>query len=400
MDFVKQLESELMVLVEGMQAINDQAQVENRCHLNSDENKQFAELAEKAKSLRMRLDEEYARQKKTGETQQQQRAVIPYVHQLTEFRANSGKMFREAIKAKGELVLELRETPSVTTSASVANAIPVYIKDFVEPLEKGLIYGKLGIPIDYGLTGDVKYPIMPYIEATIAGEAVKLEDTTLAPDAINPKPKRIGVTCPITGLADIQTDMRVYNWILSALAAAVARAVNRWAFTTVGINSSTFGVFAYNKTSNPIKTAQFAGALPTFKELVAMRGAVMGTGAYADGTYAYVMSSQMYAALEAEPKVAGGEQMIITNGKIGEIPVFVTEEIESTAKGVYNESAQHVGFGRFSDCKMAQFGNFKLIVNPYSGDTQDITRITVNTHWSVDCIRYGSFVIGTVKASS
>ena len=399
MGFIKQLESELMVLVEEMQAINDQAQAENRSHLNSDENKKFADLAEKAKSLRMRLDEEYAKQKKTG-AQQQQRADIPYVHQLTEFRANSGKLFREAIKAKGELVLELRETPSATTSTGVANAIPVYIKDFVEPLEKGLIYDKLGISIEYGLTGDVKYPIMPYIEATIAGEAVKLEDTTLAPDAINPKPKRIGVTCPITGLADIQTDMRVYNWILSALATAVARAVNRWAFTTVGINSNTFGIFAYNKTSNPIKTVQFAGALPTYKELLAMRGAVMGTGAYADGTYAYVMSSQMYAALEAEPKVAGGEQMIITNGKIGEIPVFVTEEIESTAKGVYNESAQHVGFGRFSDCKMAQFGNFKLIVNPYSGDTQDITRITVNTHWSVDCIRYGSFVIGTIKTAA
>lgn len=395
MSLLKQLENELVVLVEQMQSINDKAQAENRNHLNNEENAQFMDLSSKAASLRMRIDEECARQKRTGDPQGSQREMIPHVYQLSEFRANSGKLFREAIKTKGELVLELRETATATTSTGVANAIPVYIKDFIEPLEKGLIYDKLGIPIEYGLSGDVKYPIMPYIEATIAGEAVKLADTTLAPDAVTPKPKRIGVTCPLTGLADIQTDMRVYNWVVSALATAVARTVNRWAFTTSPINSDTYGVFAYNKTANPVKTVQFAGAIPTFKELTAMRGAVMGTGAYSDGTYAYVMSSQMYAALESEPKVSGGEQMIITNGKIGEVPVFITEEIESTAKGVYNETAKHVGFGRFSDCKMAQFGNVKLIINPYSGDTQDITRITVNTHWSVDCIRYGSFIIGT-----
>ena len=185
----------------------------------------------------------------------------------------------------------------------------------------------------------------------------------------------------------------------------MARSINQWMFAPVSIRDNVFGVFAYNKTSNPIKQVTFKTATPTYKELLAMRGAVMATGAYQDGTYAYVMSSPMYAELEATPVVGSGEKMIITDGKIGGVPVFVTEEIECSGRGSdgkikYNDVAKHVGFGRFSDCKAAQFGQFKLIINPYTGDTANVTRITINTHWAVDCLRYGSFVIGTTTASA
>ena len=397
------LEERLALLNDEMQAINDKAGAENRTALTESEDKEFEKRFTEAESIRMRLRAMKAAENDKNDAED--RGYEPFVTKISEQRAASGKMFREAISRKCELTLELRETVNATTSASVANAIPVYIKDFIEPLDKGLIFDKLGIKIEYGLSGDVKYPVMPYIEATIAGEGVKLEDSTLVPDAITPKPRRLGVTCPLTGLTNIQTDMRLYNWLLNELAKSVARAVNRWMFMTVAAATDVYGVFAYNKDKNPIKTVAFNSTTPTYKELLAMRGAVMGTGAYQDGTYAYVMSSPMYAELEATPAVANGEKMIITDGKIGGVPVFVTEEIECTGKGsdgksTYNATPKHIGFGRFSDCKVAQFGQFKLIINPYTGDSADITRVTVNAHWSVDCLRRGSFVIGTVKTSA
>jgi hypothetical protein len=245
---------------------------------------------------------------------------------------------------------------------------------------------------------------MPYIEASIADEGVKLEDTTLAPGAITPKPRRLGVTCPLTGLANVQTDMRLYNWLLNELAKSVARAINRWMFMTVAAATDVYGVFAYNKDKNPIEAVTFKAALPTYKELVAMRGKVMTSGAQNDGTYANVMSAAMYTELETTPKVANGEQMILVDGKIGGIPVYITEEIECTGKSggksTYNVTPKHVGFGRFSDVKVGQFGQFKLIVNPYTGDTADVTRITVNANWAVDTLRRSSFVIGTITAAS
>lgn len=406
MSYYEQMENELLLLCEQMQEINDFAESEKRTALTAEEDKKFTKLSDKAESLRRRLREakaqaEYANAHKDKPEEREQ--YLPYVHRLSEARAASGKRFREVLTNKGEFKIELRE--SITKSTDIASAIPVYVGDFVEPLDKGLIFDRLGINIEYGLSGDIKYPLMPYIEATIEDEAIKLEDTSLKPGAINPKPRRCGVTCPMTGLADIQTDMRVYNWVVGALSTAVARLINRWMFMPSPVKTGVYGVFAYNKTDNPVTTATFAAALPTYKELVAMRGKVMSTGAYADGSYAYVMSSEMYTALESTPISERGEKMIISDGKIGGVPVFVTEEIECTGRGndgknIYNATAKHVGFGRFTDCKVGQFGQMRLIVNPYTGDTQDVTRITLNTHWAVDCVRYGSFVIGTITVAS
>ena len=399
----KFLEERLALLNDEMQAINDKAAAENRTALTESEDKEFEKRNNEAVSIRMRL--RAMRAAEADKNGAEERGYEPFVTKISEQRAASGRMFREAMVRKCEIALELRETVTATTAANAANAIPVYIKDFIEPLEKGLIFDKLGVKMEYGLSGDIKYPVMPYIEAAIAGEGVKLEDTTLVPDAITPKPRRLGVTCPLTGLANIQSDMRLYNWLLNELAKSVARAVNRWMFMAVAAATDVYGVFAYDKTKNPIETVTYNATMPTYKELLAMRGKVMSTGAYQDGTYAYVMSSPMYAELEATPVTANSEKMIITDGKIGGVPVFVTEEIEcngkdSNGKNTYNATPKHVGFGRFSDCKVAQFGEFKLIINPYTGDTADVTRITVNAYWSVDCLRRGSFVIGTVKASA
>ena len=399
-DFLKE---RLALLNDEMQAINDKAAAENRTALTESEDQEFEKRAKEAASIRLRLHALAAAE--GDKNTKEDRGYEPFVTKISEQRAASGRMFREAMVRKCEIALELRETVTATTTANAANVIPVYVKDFIEPLEKGLIFDKLGVKMEYGLSGDIKYPVMPYIEASIAGEGVKLEDTTLAPDAITPKPRRLGVTCPLTGLTNIQSDMRLYNWLLNELAKSVARAVNRWMFMAVAAATDVYGVFAYDKTKNPIEAVTYNAAMPTYKELLAMRGKVMSTGAYQDGTYAYVMSSPMYAELEATPVTANSEKMIITDGKIGGVPVFVTEEIEcngkdSNGKNTYNAIPKHVGFGRFSDCKVAQFGDFKLIINPYTGDTADITRITVNAHWSVDCLRRGSFVIGTVKASS
>lgn len=398
-DFLKE---RLALLNEGLLAINDKAAAENRTVLTESENKEWDKLDGEAENIRKRLRVLAAVAADNAPIED--RGYEPFATKISEQRAASGRMFREALTRNCEIALELRESVTATTAANAINAIPVYIKDFVEPLEKGLIFDKLGVKMEYGLSGDIKYPVMPYIEASIADEGVKLEDTTLAPGAITPKPRRLGVTCPLTGLANVQTDMRLYNWLLNELAKSVARAINRWMFMTVAAATDVYGVFAYNKDKNPIESVTFKAASPTYKELVAMRGKVMTSGAQNDGTYAYVMSAAMYTELETTPKVANGEQMILVDGKIGGIPVFITEEIECTGKSggksTYNVTPKHVGFGRFSDVKVGQFGQFKLIVNPYTGDTADVTRITVNAHWAVDTLRRSSFVIGTITAAS
>ena len=76
----------------------------------------------------------------------------------------------------------------------------------------------------------------------------------------------------------------------------------------------------------------------------------------------------------------------------------MTEEIEALGGDKYNAVPKHVGFGRFNDCMAHQFGGMRLIVDPYSESESDLVKMTINTYWSVDLVRAGSFVIGTVGA--
>ena len=399
---VVELQNEYHSLREQLRDINDAAEAAGRTELTAEERGRWDELYTRAEAVKRSL--QVAAMSNDPLVQQEAREVcmtLPYEYRLTTERAEMGRRFREVLSsgARGAgLPIELREAVTATTSTNVSAAIPVFVQDFVEPLEKGIIYGMLGMKIKTGLSGEVKYPIAPYIEATMENETVKLEDTTVSFESLTPSPRRIGISVPLTGLAHIQTDGAVYNWVVNAVVQAIARYLNRWMFMPTAIKENVYGVFAYNASANAIKQKTFAGKVPTYQELLAMRGEVMATGAYADGTYAYVMGGQMYATLEGTPRSNGSDKMIIEDGKIGGVPVYVTEEIEATGMGTYNVTAKHVGFGRFNDCMAHQFGGMNLVIDPFTGAKADVTYITLNTHWAVDVVRKGSFVIGTVTA--
>lgn len=396
---VRELQSEFQEIRERMQSINDAAEADGRQELTAEEAREWDALVKKADVCRRALemarlngDEELSRELRNIDH------VIPMEYRLTTERAEAGKRLREFFntKYKRGADVELREVITASGTTEVDGAIPVLVKDFIEPLEKGIIYGKLGIKILTGLSANIKYPIAPYVEASIAGEKEKIADTTITLTDLKPKPQRIAISIPFTGLANIQTDGAFYTWVVNEVVKAVARTLNRWMFQATPIKDGVYGVFAFNGSGNPIQQKPFAAAAPTYKELLGMRGDVMATGAYDDGTYAYVMSGKMYADLEATPIATNSDRMIVQDGKIGGVPVFITEEIECTGKGTYNTTPKHVGFGRFSDCMAHQFGSMRLIVDPYSEATADATRVVLNTDWSVDLIRAKSFVIGTV----
>lgn len=398
MEKVKILNERLEEIRERMQAINDKMEVEKRNVPTDEETRQWDSLKNEAEQVKRALYAESLRQPSAEAVETRMTALYTNDFQLNSERAVAGERLRELFnsRVKTSAPVSLREIVA-TTSVNVEGAVPVFVKDFVEPLEKGLIFDKVGMKILTGLSGDVKYPIAPYIEAVIGSESMTLPDTTITLRDLKPNPKHLGVTIPFTGFANVKTNGALYTWTINAVTKAVARTLNIWMFQPTAVTTDTYGVFAYNESKNPILEKPFKAATPTYKELLSMRGAVMSTGAYNDGTYAYVMSGQMYSDLEATPINAnGGDKMILQDGRIGGVPVFITEEIERTGPNTYNVIPKHVGFGRFSDCMAHQFGDMRLIVDPFSGSTSDVTRVTLNTDWAIDLVRAKSFVLGTV----
>lgn len=288
--------------------------------------------------------------------------------------------------------------------ADADGMVPLTIGDIIQPLEDGLILHTVGIRLQTGLAGDYVSPVIGQLKASFAEEAAKLSDTEIPISKIKPTPKRVGVTVPVSSQLINQTQGVILNVVQQQIPLAITRVLNQVMFSPTEVNTTVQGPFAVIKKADgtgklltELKTKaakkacshlKFAGEIPTYKELLAMKGIVMAKGVINDGTACYVMDEYMKATLESTPRDAGSGLMVIENGRIGGVPVFCTNDINEA-------DADHIGFGIWSYELLGQFGDMRFTVDPVSGATEDVTKLTLNSDWAMTTARPEAFILGT-----
>ena len=270
--------------------------------------------------------------------------------------------------------------------------------------QEGLILKTVGIKLQTGLAGDYVSPVVGKIEASFADEAAALTDSEIPVSKVKPTPKRVGVTLSVSSQLINQTQGVALDVVKQQIPMAVTRTLNKVMFSPTEVNATVQGPFAVIKkadatgqllstlTTKAKKKAcshlKFAGAVPTYKELLAMKGIVLAKGVINDGTAAYVMDEYMKATLESTPRDEGSGLMIVEDGRIAGIPVFCTNEIDEA-------ESDHIGFGIWSYELLGQFGEQRFVVDPVSGAKNDVTILTLNGDWSMTTARPEAFVLGT-----
>lgn len=306
-----------------------------------------------------------------------------------------------ARERRTEEVVMAREAMVVTDAEAM---VPLTISDIIGPLEEGLILKTVGIKLQTGLAGDYVSPVVGKIEASFADEAAALTDSEIPVSKLKPTPKRVGVTVSVSSQLINQTQGVALDVVKQQIPMAVTRTLNKVMFSPTEVNTTVQGPFAAIKkadgtgsllsalTTKAKKKAcshlKFAGAVPTYKELLAMKGIVLAKGVINDGTAAYVMDEYMKATLESTPRDEGSGLMIVEDGRIAGIPVFCTNEIDEA-------ESDHIGFGIWSYELLGQFGEQRFVVDPVSGAKNDVTILTLNGDWSMTTARAEAFVLGT-----
>ena len=306
-----------------------------------------------------------------------------------------------ARERRSEEIVMAREAMVV---ADADGMVPLTIGDIIQPLEDGLILHTVGIRLQTGLAGDYVSPVIGQLKASFAEEAAKLSDSEIPISKIKPTPKRVGVTVPVSSQLINQTQGVILNVVQQQIPLAITRVLNQVMFSPTEVNTTVQGPFAVIKKADgtgklltELKTKdakkscshlKFAGEIPTYKELLAMKGIVMAKGVINDGTACYVMDEYMKATLESTPRDAGSGLMVIETGRIGGVPVFCTNDINE-------EDADHIGFGIWSYELLGQFGDMRFTVDPVSGATEDVTKLTLNSDWAMTTARPEAFILGT-----
>lgn len=365
---IRQFAERLEQIQVRMNEITDLCEKENRAR-NDAENTEFETLRRESGIINARIQ---AANVNGG--------FVDVTDQAAAFDSFLRSATQNGTQAVNSQVLK-RDFVGQTVANSVA-AVPLTIGDIVKPLEAGLIYDKVGIPLLTGLQGEYCWPVVGTVEASIADEAVELADSKIDIEALKPTPVRLGISIDVTNQTINQTTGIVLQIVQQQMPLAVARLINRCMFitstTAKGYNKKFHGPFVDCK--NKIT---FAADIPTYKELLQMRGKVFAEGVENDGTGAYIMNAETAAILEATPRDTRSGLMIIEDGKIGGFPVFQTSHIDG------------IGFGVWGLEPLGQFGDIRFIVDPYSKAGADVTKLTVNADWSMSTLRKEAFVLGS-----
>lgn len=301
---------------------------------------------------------------------------------------------REAVLNKMQTggALKREFTGQDLAGAAAGGIVPLSINDIIKPLEDGLILSKIGIPLMTGLAGDYVWPVVGSVEATLNGEAVALTDSKVDMSKIKPVPNRVGISISITNQTLTQTDGVALAIVKTQLPMGVTRLLNRIMFCTEKYSDTMFGPFDAATVKVTLET------MPTFKDLLQMKGKVLAKGVEGDSnSFCFVMSELMKATLEATPRGAGGERMIIEDDKIGPYPIFCTNYINQTKlKGAV--VGERIGFGNFAFEPMGQFGETRFIVDPFTMAGSDTTKLVLNSDWSMTTLRKEAFAVMTTPA--
>jgi HK97 family phage major capsid protein len=370
-------------IVIRMNEIADAAENENKREFTDPEKDELKALEREMSVLDVRI----ASAEKTG-----------YVT-VTSREAAFDAFLREHIKSMTNVSLKREYTGMMTTGAEPL--IPLTINDILPPLEEGLILNKVGLPLMTGLAGDYVWPTVGSIEADVAGEGVELTDKKVDFGKIKPEPVRVGVTVKITNQTITQTEGVAYEVVRQQLPQAMTRTLNKLMFTTdKTISHKLVGPFAKIVKGTPAaigtlntkakkKAANyiaFAGAIPTYKELVLMRSLALLKGI--DGLNpCYIMDEYTKGELESTERTVGSGRMIVENNSIAGVPIFTTNYIN-------DEENTFIGFGYWGYEPLQGFGQMRFVIDPYTGATSDSVRLTLNADWSMVTLREEAFVLG------
>lgn len=361
----------------AMNAIADKAAAEKR-ELSAEENVKYQQLqsdfGKMGREIAMNVD------------------AVNYLAAKPQTVKSKNALLREALQGamgsqQKEFAVQREWSEGIEVSDLTAGGmIPLTIKDILPPLEMGLIFDKVGIPVETGVVGDISWPVMGSVEASVVGEKAALADTGIDLTNIKPKKERVGITIPVTYQAINDTNSDLLGIITTQARMGFTRLLNRVTFSHQNFTSTFHGPFAGAKASGT-----FAGSTPTFAELLTMKGKVAATGMDMTG-FCYVMSENMKAVLEATPIDAGSGRMIVENDTIKGYPVFTTEFINYTSDK-NKDTVEHVAAGCFGYLACNQYGELRIVVNPYSRAKEDVVEVTINGDWSLTTLRAEAFAL-------
>ena len=370
--------------------INDVLVRENREEFSPEEKREWNALSRERQLNVMEIENQM-----TDEEMAKHREVVSKGEQLREYL----KSVRQG-KADRELLLAAADDSGVSSPAGYienSKAINLTIHEMIPTLHEGLDL-PASLRIVTGVTGNEVWPVsINDVEMEEVGEVVALTDQTLDFANIQPVPRRVGLTVPVSNMAidNAAFDLMAFVQAKFTLALRIYLAKKMYSQANWSGNKGPF--------SNLVKTGDIEIGANSYKNILKAVAAFSDKGFF-EGDVVLIMDRETEAELKATPLIAGAAGgFVVQNGRCAGYPYIVTHYLNTTLSGstgaLEPTAKKYIGIGYFEWFALQQHGTVRMTTDIYTGAKKNLTTVTLNTAWSfTDLSKYINGANNTTQA--
>lgn len=303
---------------------------------------------------------------------------LAQVREKEDKNANLRELFQSNKGNKREILLN---PASGNTAANIAasGAINLTIHDLIPTLHEGL-----GLPstlsIVTGVTGNEVWPVsINDVEMEEVGEVEALKDQVVDFAKITPSPKRVGLKVPVSNMAIDDAAFDLMGFIQKKFDLALRKYLAKKIYSQA----------AWNGNKGPFSGLAPKGTITigadAYKSILKAVAEFSDKGFY-EGGVVLVMDRATEAELKATPKIAGAAGgFVIENGLCAGYPYVLTHYINTELEDntLVATDNKVIGIGYFEWLATQQHGEVRLVVDPITLADQNVTRVVLNTRWSI-----------------
>lgn len=264
-----------------------------------------------------------------------------------------------------------------------AGADRVTVEDIMPHLSEGLIFGKVGLKVQTGVSGNIVWPYATdNVKIVEVGETVQLNDQDINFDNVKTNPTECGATIKVTNASIDDATFDVLTFVQVSYTLAMQNYLN-W---------KTFSHANFSGIKGPFSNKADSTIVGTYRNILTQKAGIVSSGVNMD-YFAYIVDPELEAVLKSTPKGNGQGGFIIEDGKLAGDPYFVTHFIRETATFGSGDDDLYLGMGCWQYLAANQHGKVYLTVDPYTLADKGEIKITIRTRWSLTTLRTAAFKI-------
>ena len=271
---------------------------------------------------------------------------------------------------RGMVPAHLRDLTRVLSAGTTTDGEELVSTDllsgnFIDVLRNRSMVMAAGATVLNGLVGNVAIPrkTSGAAGAWLATEGANAAVSDPQFDQVTLTPKTVAAYTSYTRQLLMQSSMAIESMVRMDLAVGLATTIDLAALYGTGSSGQPTGI---SQTSGINAPTAFAGAVPTYAEVVAMESAVAADNADM-GALAYMMESPMRGSLKSTEKASGTAQFVWEpGGTVNGYAAHVTNQVTSG----------DIFFGNFADLLVGMWGGLDLLTDPYTGSKAGTIQIS------------------------